>query len=164
MLLLTEEQAKKKLSASVLHKVIGRGNHMHQVGADKEIPREVKQVIGFAARLDGVNKTARAFGVSPFVASRSMNDPRNQEKIEEQLELVRRAAIEKTLRCLDVIGDEGLADLDVRKAASVAKDLSSIYDKIRPSGEKGGSVNVTIFAPRQKDDDDYEVLDVGVSV
>jgi hypothetical protein len=167
-----EDNLCAKIDVKPLH-VGGRKN------GDKNISPMMRTLIGAAAEIDGNNAaTARTFGVSDRqVANVRLGrtshsetiDPVAKAEVAEVVEKstdtrtqVREKASSRLASLFDsAISEENLATLKPREAISAAKDLATVIDRVTPKeGNSGNAVQFVIFAPRQKEEKEYETVDV----
>jgi len=94
----------------------------------------------------------------------SQGGPVNPElvaKINDVREPIRDRAAELVLNTLGIITDKEISAESVRTKVAIAKDLSSILEKLSPKevGANGEStVKVLIYVPRVRDTDEYEII------
>jgi predicted transcriptional regulator len=139
----------------------------------------MRTLIGAAAEVDGNNaKTAKTFGCSdravanyrkgrtshsqPVKATARAEVEEVVEKVEKSGEGVKEKAKSRLESLFDgPISKENLATLKPREAISAAKDLATVIDRVsvREHGPEQ-KVQVVIFAPRQREEKEYEVIDV----
>jgi hypothetical protein len=167
-----EDNLCAKIDVKPLH-VGGRKN------GDKNLTPMMRTLIGAAAEIDGNNKeTAKTFGVSDRqVANLRLGrtshatsiDPVAKSEIVEAVQTaqdaraqVREKATSRLASLFDeAISEENLATLKPREAISAAKDLATVIDRVTP--KEGGSdnrVQFVIFAPRVKEEKEYDTVDV----
>jgi hypothetical protein len=155
---------------------------LHEGGrknGDTNLTPLMRTLIGAAAEVDGNNaKTAKTFGVSDRAVANyrkgrtSRSTPIKAEaraEVEEVVEVVKDQKQDiksKATSRLDSlfngpISEENLSTLKPREAVSVAKDLATVIDRVsvRESGHEQ-RVQVVIFAPRQREEKEYEAIDV----
>jgi len=138
----------------------------------KIIPVEEKAQIGTLARLIGVKATEELLDVSHTQVSsykRGMDSynkpsPEIREKIEDNLAPIRSRALANVEFLLDVVAEKA-SKMNGSKAASAAKNMVEVYDKLGP---KGLSINlntpqVVFYAPRVLESHDYPVIEVEAS-
>jgi hypothetical protein len=167
-----EDNLANKVEIRKLHEG-GRKN------GDTNLSPMMRTLIGAAAEVDQNNaKTAKTFGVSDRAVANyrkgrtSHSTPIKAEaktEVEEVVETVRDQKQDiksKATSRLDSLFDgpisaENLQTLKPREAVSVAKDLATVIDRvsIRESGQDQ-KVQINIFAPRQREEKEYEVVDV----
>lgn len=148
----------------------------------KNLSPMMRNLIGAAARVDGnYASTARNFGVDERVVSHAakgrtgQNSPVKSEVVEEMEEIAKATVAERQEVILDksydaissLFDDDGpitpqnLKTLKPREAINAAKDLAAVVDRVTPKQQTGdGKVNVVIFAPRVKDEKEYEAIDI----
>jgi len=145
---------------------------MHQGGRGEvpNIPHPVQAMIGVMARLDTAEHVGEAFGVSKQQVH-NLKHGRTTDLHGQNPRLVSDMTAKRT-----AIADAGLAHLieavqsfkideivDESKKVQAAAQLANIIDKMVPAekeGSHGNSVVVNLFAPRMKDLDEYEIIEV----
>lgn len=141
----------------------------------KEVPMQLKVLVGALAKVSGSPAAAKAFNVPQPSAFSYANGkttnapetPQNQELIdgiETALKPIRKSAVEKLQFALDAITKEKLNESkSIRDVASVAANLSKIVEKTAPIQEKtmiNGGIQVNIYRPESRDEKEYTVIDV----
>jgi hypothetical protein len=167
-----EDNLASKVEVRKLHEG-GRKN------GDTNLTPLMRTLIGAAAEVDGNNaKTAKTFGVSDRAVANYRKGRTSQSgpispaaraevvEVAEEKEKSGEGIKEKAKSRLDSLFDgpisaENLSTLKPREAISAAKDLATVIDRVsvRESGDKQ-QVQVVIFAPRQRDEKEYEAIDV----
>lgn len=142
---------------------------------DKAVPMPLRKLIGSTAVTDGnkeAKELAKNFDVSDSsisaykngaTSTASYNEP-NQE-LEKHTNSARtkisEAAQKILLASIDSITPEKLAAAKLREVAGVARDMSAVVKNIEPSSEGDGTnVQFVLFAPRVKEEKEYEIIDV----
>lgn len=139
----------------------------------KIIPVEDKAKIGTLARLIGGKATSELTGLSTSQVGRykrgndSYDNPSEaiEEKIQDNLAPIRSRALANVEFLLDVVAEKA-SKMNGSKAASAAKNMVEVYDKLGP---KGSIINlntpqVVFYAPRVLGPADYPVIEVeGIS-
>lgn len=110
-------------------------------------------------------EVARELGVSESMVSRLVSGERGsaelQAKVDSTLGKISDAALDRILQSVHSITDEKLTKSSAKEAASVAKDLTSVVDKITNRGRKDAqNVKVVIVQPSQGSLEDYEVIQI----
>jgi hypothetical protein len=155
---------------------------LHEGGrknGDTNLTPLMRTLIGAAAEVDQNNaKTAKTFDVSDravanYRKGRTSHStavvPAARAEVEEVVETAKDQKQDiksKATSRLDSLFDgpisqENLATLKPREAISAAKDLATVIDRVsvrQPGDDK--RVQVVIFSPRQREEKEYEVIDV----
>jgi len=139
-------------------------------GEDKSI--EEKAQIGTLARLIGSKNAGELLDLDGSQVSKyargndSYNHPSPEikEKIEDNLAPIRSRALANVEFLLDVVAEKA-SKMNGSKAASAAKNMVEVYDKLGP---KGVNINlntpqVVFYAPRVLGSKDYPVIEVEAS-
>lgn len=108
---------------------------------------------------------AREFGLSESTVSRLVRgergSPELQHRVDEKVHKISDAAIDRVLAAVNVITDDKLAKSSPKEAASVAKDLTTVIEKISNRHKKDNSgTKVIIVRPQLGEIDDYEVVQI----
>lgn len=169
-----EDNLSPLLRVEKLHKG-GRNN------GDKNLSPMLRTIIGAAAELDGNNaETARTFGVSDravanYRRGRTSHDtaiqPADKNAVEKVVEAGRDkraeakdAAIDRLASLFDgdgPISEDNIKTLKPREGIAAAKDLATVIDRITPKDANvDNRVQFVIFAPRQKEEKEYDVVNV----
>jgi len=149
----------------------GRGN-------TKEVTNEMRALIaGCAIKGEGTGaEIAKEFNVSRSSVSAykggatSTTDlgKRTDTELEAKNKKVKGRIIEKTTSRLEAaiegITIEKIDQASLRTLSGLAKDMSSVIRSIEGDGDGGGvKTNINIYAPRMRQEDDYEVIEVEVN-
>ena len=176
----TESDARIHREDNLANKVEVR--KLHEGGrknGDTNLSPLMRTLIGAAAELDGNNATtAKTFNVSDravanYRRGRTSRDMPVKAEAKSDVEEVVATATEqgqgikaKATSRLDSLFDgpisaENLSTLKPREAISAAKDLATVIDRVsvRESGDDK-RIQVVIFAPRQREEKEYEAIDV----
>lgn len=91
-----------------------------------------------------------------------MGGPDIQERINTNLGLVRDKALEKLMSTLGLIDEGKLLDQDAKGLAHVASSLSRVVKDTAPAeiSSRDTNVQVVVYAPQQRDEKRFEVIDV----
>lgn len=134
-----------------------------------------REIVAQAARVLPPIEVAEAFGITRRTASNlsrgiTSNVSHGRQEVNEDLkEVVEKAEEDKTKaisgKALDILMAT-LGDVDTSKIKSqatkvkVAKDLALIHEKMAGTGPQGGLTKVLIYAPRQREMKEFDVIDV----
>lgn len=137
---------------------------------DKNIPLEIQAVIGAAAHLDTAKNVADEFGVSPqqvhnLKHGRTTYLKGKNEKLVDALGIEKKKvadlALQRTLEAMGVIKPSDLEGKPVQ-AADVALKMANVFEKMSPkeASTDGSNVQVNVFVPRVKNEEEYDVIEV----
>lgn len=142
---------------------------------EKNIPQELRQLIGISSIEDGSHELAERFGISSVTANHyangviSPNYP-NTSQSQKQLRNVTDAvrdkiagkARAKLLNALKHITDENLKGSKPRDLAGIAKDLATVAKTVEP--ERTGPVQqgptFLVYAPQIRKEEYYKTIRV----
>jgi hypothetical protein len=145
----------------------GRGNA-------KEVPEVIREIISEKAITEGnTGQIAKAFGVSKSsvdaykngaTSTATYNKPNEQLKQhnDELRGIISTSARLKLLQALEELTPERISKAKIKDIASITKDLSTIardMDSVN-QGKDGNSVKVMVYAPRLRDEEEFEVITV----
>jgi hypothetical protein len=146
---------------------------IHGRGNNNEVPESLRKVIAEEA-ISGVKAEilAEQFNVSESSVSAykqgatstaSYDD--HDEHLKAHVDLVKttiaKSARDKIIQALKHIDDDKFTLASLKDVASVAKDMSVVMEKMEGGNrDKAPVQQVVIFAPRQRTEDDYKVIDV----
>ena len=139
---LSDDEVQERVSASA--HVVTRTK-----GPSPSVPEVVRILAGAACRVDGPLRAKAEFG--PTNPAAYANHPKSQA-IVERAEAV---AAERMLEALGLLTTDKMAQCQARDIADIAVSMSKICKK-----EAGPTVGnqILIYAPRTRDDDDFEVI------
>lgn len=150
----------------------------------KALSPMMRNLIGAAARIDGPKKAAETFNVSessarhyekgrvgqdqPLDHSARAEIRKHEDVIKEKREKIVGSSYDRIAALFDddgPVNTDNLKSLKPREAVSVAKDLASVIERVSPKEKDTGQrVQVVVFAPRQKEEKDYESIDIETRV
>lgn len=147
----------------------------------KEVPESLRKLIATSAiKGEATGKVLAAnFGISPSsvaaykagsTSCASYGAP-NKELLEHGNEVrdkISKRASHRILLALNHITKDKIASAKLTEVASVAKDMASVMDKMQPrqntniniNNQNKQDVQYVFFAPREKKEEEYEVIDV----
>lgn len=141
----------------------------------KHTPDEVKELVGTLAHLDSQKNVAKAFGLSQAQVSNYKNginsscelgsfDGELKKRIDTNVEGVKekvgKLALGRLESILSGITDEKIEKANLVSLSAAASSLAKIA-RVGEEEEKGDRINNFVFyAPRQRHEDDYEVVSV----
>lgn len=158
-----------------------RVEKLHKGGrknGDANLSPLMRTLIGAAAEVDNNNaETAKQFRVSDravanYRKGRTSHDAAIQpiakqgvEAIVEKVGTMQAVKEKATSRLSSLfdgpISEENLDTLKPREAISAAKDLATVIDRVTPKTDvQDNRVQFVIFAPRQKEEKEYDVVNV----
>ncbi|MHC4648743.1 MAG: hypothetical protein ACYTBJ_25075 [Planctomycetota bacterium] len=150
----------------------------------KTLSPMMRNLIGAAARIDGAKSASKAFDVSessarhyskgrtgqeqPIVKAEKAEVEKHVDNIRTKREKITNGSYDAIAALFDDDGPvsaENVKAMKPREAVSVAKDLAAVVDRITPKEkDTGQKVQVVVFAPRQKEEKDYESIDIDARV
>jgi DNA-binding CsgD family transcriptional regulator len=138
-----------------------------------------REIVAQAARVLPPIEVAEAFGISRRTASNlsrgiTSNMTNGRQKVNEDLkDKLDRASADRAKvisgKALDILMAtlEGVDPTKVKSQTAkvkMAKDLATIHEKMNGTGQQDGFTKVLIYAPRQRDMKEFEILDVQAKV
>lgn len=171
MFYISEEQAKERLDSpdNLLNRL--RVKELKTAGRPAGKPNfstMEKVLAGSLAHIVGNKEAADIVGMSPQHVMNIKNGKEGGEEVQEQIKTTigkaRDVALEKLVSSLDALTPSKISSLKARDAAAVARDMSTVVDKLTPKeeGNKNNGVIVQIYAPQQHTDETvYPVVEVG---
>ena len=138
----------------------------------KGIPDFLRPIIGASVKFSGLKETQEAFGVSHATASTLANGkitycdttrevPELKSKVDGIVGDAQEKAAERLMSALGFITDDKLALAKARDLSGIAADMSRVIEKTSPKSANLAGANIVIYAPVQKSEDSYEVIEVG---
>jgi hypothetical protein len=135
-------------------------------------PESVRNVIA-EERINGTpsKELARLFNVGdqiPYAYSKGAHSQssyhdRNTsvaKHIKSVQERISSRAAKRINFAFDALTPEKIAEEDARSIAGIAKDMSAIIKNMTPEVKVDNNVQFVVFAPRMKDEQDYQVIEV----
>jgi len=132
-----------------------------------------RKIIAEAAHVSGktIQEIAEEYGVSPdsvaaykngATSLATYNEPNVDldKHIKDVRQTITATAQNKLMLAMQEITGDRLADAKVRDVASIAKDMSSIVKNMGTELTYNDNRKVILYKPRQKEEDEYEVIDV----
>jgi hypothetical protein len=117
---------------------------------------------GVLAKTEPIREVAQALDISESTVSRmsGRNSPVAAE-VKATTEKIRDLALDKLMDSLGIIGEETLASCGAKDASIVARNLAGVVQQLTPRSEVNQSgVTLVIYAPRQKNESQFEAIDV----
>lgn len=149
-------------------KLMNRGR-----GSVKEVPEVIREIIAedAIAKNGSIQEIASRHGVSSSSVSAYKNGATStatyhepDERLARRNNFVREniitSARSRLLDALQNITSDKLKDAKVRDVASVAKDMSAVIRNTEPQTTPIHNAQFVFHVPRQKDEKDYEFIDV----
>ena len=138
----------------------------------RAIPDFLRPIIGASVKFSGLKETQEAFGVSHATASTLANGkitycdttrevPELKSKVDGIVGDAQEKAAERLMSALGFITDDKLALAKARDLSGIAADMSRVIEKTSPKSANLAGANIVIYAPVQKSEDSYEVIEVG---
>lgn len=156
----------------------GKGNRTNHRGSRKGVPDLtpfMRELIGTTAHLDTAKSTAKTFGVSSHQAHNlkhgklSQSGPVNsdlEKRIVGNLLKAKDTAADIVMRTLGLVSSEAgqaeIQELNVKDKMEVAGRAAGIIDKLTPKDRinQDNSTKVVIFAPMQRKETEFEVVEI----
>jgi hypothetical protein len=141
----------------------------------QERPLEEKVLLGTLAKIDGVRETARAFDRNPghieqYAMGRNTQrgevNPELRDRIQKNVnnfrERLSNLAGTKLQTALETMTDDKIKSVEsVKDLATIANSLATVHSKITERDIQAGSnVQINIFRPRTRDENEFEVISV----
>lgn len=165
----TEHLNNPENAVTILEKLVHNGGRR---SGDTNIPRELQVVIGAAAQLSTSKEVAESFDISHSQVHQlkhnrttSKNGKNTDLEVKKRaiLDRVKDETIAKIILSLEKIDDESMEGTSPRNAASIAKDLAVIHEKLTPKVETAANNNqiqVVIYNPGEARLEDYSTIEV----
>lgn len=168
---ISPEDLKRRLEGSLTTRLLekeneskkeNRGNdenNRNNAGRKEEIPnapKSLRVVAGVLSKIDNGVEAARATGLTNGQA-------RYAEKTSNRLteQKVQDIALTRLMDALGLLTLPAMIGEKPKDISAIAANLSRVHSNLRDrEGERGNSVNVTIYAPQQKKLEDFEVIEV----
>ena len=181
---LTAEEARRRLDSSknLVNSLPANGTSVHAKPTENcttvvplqqgrsgrpKIPDFLKVKVGTLAHTESQKGLSKEFGVSEAVISKTktgkVGGQNIQDRISENLGFARDLALERLMSTLGLIDETKLMDQDAKGLASVASSLSKVVKDTAPvetAGAREAGVQVLIYAPQQREEKKFEVVDV----
>jgi len=165
------------ITPEIVETPVGEIRPLHNGGrrpGDTALTEVERVTVGLLTNLVGAKAASEITGVSKGHAhqlgegrstsptpGRDSTATEMKQQIESRLGQVKAKAIEKLLKTLDAVTDEGTALLSVKDAAEVSSKLASVIDRTTQKDRDGGNIaQVVIYAPRIRDESEYDVVTV----
>lgn len=119
-------------------------------------PKELRLVAGICSKIDNGTTAAKELGLT---TGQTRYAKRNSDKITE--EQVDEIAVSRLLDTLGLLNPMMLVSETPKDISAIAANLSKIHANLKPEkAENQSKVNITIFAPEQKTEADFETIEV----
>ena len=125
------------------------------------VPVSVKITAGALARQTNVKDVSAELGISPGVVRDSMNstNPVVRQGVDTALDRVRELAIDKLMESLRLITPEKMDKTSAKELSTIAANMSRVVEKTSPR-EQNANVQLIVYAPQQREEKQYRVIDV----
>ena len=151
---------------NVLNNLNGKPTVIHKE-KDKPRPRgtsvpiPIKIAAGAIAVQSSVKAAAETFGIGESVVKEAKNSKNLEvrEGVNDALERVRSLALDKLVSSMCLITDDKLNEASARELSAVAANMSRVVERTGPR-ESGANVQLVIYAPQQRKEESYQVVDV----
>jgi hypothetical protein len=165
-----ESQSEQPLPTGLEHRKSGpqRSN-----ASGQKLSIERRTEIAIAACTSGLGggpketqqEIAKRFGVSEVLVKKLNNSSPDVGKVDEAavaaaLAAARDKALDRLMVSLGLLTEEKIEVLDGKDVAKVAEHMARIVEKTMPDSNRGGNMNVVIYAPEQKTEKHYKSVEV----
>lgn len=165
-----EENNLTRIPQAEIVKIGKNGRRIGNVGREgKEIPMDVRVLIGTVAQHASAQEVAEVFDVSKATVDNSRNgkisgraDPELRERIHGLEDKIADKAAGLLLKSLGMIEDKEneISKLSVKELVGVGIGLASIKDRVTPKEVKNEGGQVIIFAPTMNEVTSYPVVEI----
>lgn len=177
---LTEDEGRERLAhpGNLVNAVVEFRRRTGRPAGAPRLSPAARQIVAQAARVLPPIEVAEAFGITRRTASNlsrgvTSNSSKGRQVVNEELkENLDKNAADRTAaiseKALDILVAtlEGVDPSKVKSQTSkvrIAKDLATIHEKMSGGGKDAGLTKVLIYAPRQKDMKEFDVLDISAT-
>lgn len=131
---------------------------LHKDRAEQK-PREARALAGIlAAQGEPVSEVARLMQMTPNQVRTATKSPKLPE-VTSTVEKVREIALDKVMTALNLMTEDKFENASLKDLSMVASNVSKIIEKTSPK-ESGPTVQLLVYAPQQREENFYKVLDV----
>ena len=137
------------------------------------LPLFLQTLAGVSDRIDGPTQTAEEFGITIAHAShlgegKTSPDHVNEElkeKIDEVSSSVSEIALKKLMKSLGLLTDEMLETVTKPKdLVDIASKMANVVERTREKKYEGDRTKILIYAPRIKNESEFDIIEVNTVV
>lgn len=178
---LTEDEGRRRLNSSenLSNVVVEIRKRTGRPAGSPRLSPAAREIVAQAARVLPPIQVAEAFGLNRRTASNlargvSSNSSLGRQVVNEDLKNSVENFVEDRTKAisgkaLDILMAtlEGVDPTKIKSQVSkvrAAKDLAAIHEKMQGKGPEGGLTKVLIYAPRQRDMKEFDVIDIPAQV
>jgi hypothetical protein len=153
--------------SGVTHAEVARRNTGRTTGS-RNLTEEQRDLI--ANTPGSTRELGIAFGiaqqtVSQIKSGRVGGHPPNrarEEKVKERRLDAEDVALQKLMKSLNLLDEEKMADASAKDLSIISRNMAAVSSSLRDknAGPEGNNINITVYAPEQKREDKYKVVDV----
>ena len=180
--IISDEELEKELSKDdkvlINGKVLDKPKEHGRNKGDVNVPASLREIIAVDA-LENGNKSANALAKSLGISESSVSAYKNgatstatynggdrelRDKVNRTKTRIVNKASNRLKSALDEITTDKLKAAKVTEISGVARDMSAIIKNMEPpaqgkeEGSGKGTVNVILYRPQQRSEDDYDVV------
>jgi len=136
--------------------------HVHttkQVG-DKRVPAFIREIAAVDAQFAPAREVAAQFNISPSTVAVAKHDPALKANVDAALEKVKGKAIEKLMLSLGLLSEQKIQVSSAKDISAIAVNMSKIAVDAQPAKDGGNAVQIMIYAPPMKNENDYDTITV----
>ena len=119
-------------------------------------PRSLQIIAGALAHIEPVKSVAGELGMSESQVQRAKKLPEAKSTVERVQDL----ALDMLLDSLGLLTVNHIRGESPKDVSIIAKNLSGIYNNVRPHREIDARTQVLVYAPQQRELDDFRAIEV----
>lgn len=166
-MIISEEEANSRLNSSKNLATVLPLGHSGRTTGTKNVPVETKKLGAVMSVALGPTETARQLGMSISQASNYGNGEIINNKPDEELtdvvnkarNRVQKTAIDKMMEAFGLMTPDKMDKSSAKDLSAIAANMSRIVRDTTPQSSGGTAVNVVIYAPEQKKESAYKVIE-----
>lgn len=134
----------------------------------------MRVLVGVMAHYDRRKNVANEFDVNENVVTHSKNGkisdghgghvvPELKERVETAVGKARETAVDRLVATLEALTTERIEKVvgkTPEKATSMARDLATVVEKVTPKAVEGANVHVHVYAPREREESEYQTIQI----
>ena len=130
----------------------------------KNLDSDQKVSLAVDSNVTSISEAAKNHNVSRATAQKysQLKGMSEEEKslVEQKLSTTRSVAIDKLMLTLGLISLDDLRNQDARQLSVIAANLSKVASNMNPVERTHSAVQVVVYGPRQKEVDEYKIIEV----